>query len=78
MDGQGHIGERERRSGCFAYLTGLDALHQGIEVDFVLHPIEDLEITGSVFRLVTGIGMVMVKDMLIIRQADLWVRMVNR
>lgn len=27
-------------------LTGLDALHQGIELDFVLRPIKDLKITG--------------------------------
>ena len=27
-------------------LTGLDALHQGIEIDFILRPIQDMEITG--------------------------------
>lgn len=27
-------------------LTGLDALHQGVEVDFVLRPLKDLKITG--------------------------------
>ena len=27
-------------------LTGLDALHQGIELDFVLRPVKDLKITG--------------------------------
>ena len=27
-------------------LTGLDALHQGIEVDFVLRPLKDLKVTG--------------------------------
>lgn len=37
------VGSEERGS---LNLTGVDALHQGIEVDFVLRPVKDLNITG--------------------------------
>lgn len=45
MDKATRVNVKEDRD-AFAYLTGIDALHQGIEVDFVLHPIVNLDITG--------------------------------
>ena len=46
-------------------LTGLDALHQGIEVDFVLRPLKDLKVTGM-FSIGYWHWDGMAKDMLII------------
>ena len=37
---------RETQAPLVANLQGVDALHQGIELDFVSKPIKDLEITG--------------------------------
>ena len=45
MDKAVKVGVKEDRD-AFAYLTGIDALHQGIEMDFVLRPLTNLEVTG--------------------------------
>lgn len=45
MDKAIKVNVKEDRD-AFAYLTGIDALHQGIEMDFVLRPIANLEVTG--------------------------------
>ncbi|MFN2394483.1 MAG: carboxypeptidase-like regulatory domain-containing protein, partial [Bacteroidales bacterium] len=37
---------RNLGQGLIANITGLDALHQGVEVDFTLRPIKNLEIRG--------------------------------
>ena len=37
---------RNLGQGLIANITGLDALHQGLEIDFTLRPLKDLEIRG--------------------------------